>query len=112
VETILLLQRAITVLCGGYNLAHFARSWHGLGRREPKGLDSGAGVGRRNGRRVAAAVLAITNLAFLVTGVMPLVTLSLPVVSRHPGAQALAGLFPLAAVLAMTVLILRAQGRG
>ena len=71
VEVALMLQRATTVLCGGYNASYFCRSWWRL---------SGAGNGRR-ARRVAAAVLALTNLAFLVTSAAPV----LPAGAGPPG---------------------------
>ena len=97
VEVALMLQRAVTVLCSGYNASYFARSWHRL---------NGVGNGRR-ARRVAAAVLALTNLAFLVTSAAPV----LPGGAWRPGLQALAGLFPLSAAAAMTTLILRNRAR-
>ena len=96
-EVALMLQRAATILCGGYNASYFARSWWRL---------SGASNGRR-ARRVGAAVLALTNLAFLVTSVAPV----LPGGEWRPGLQVLAGLFPLAAAAAMTALILRNRAR-
>ena len=97
VEVALMLQRASTILCSGYNASYFGRSWWRL---------SGAGNGRR-ARRVAAAVLALTNLAFLVTSASPV----LPGGAWRPGLQALVGLLPLAAAAAMTVLILRNRAR-
>ena len=97
VEAALMLQRAATVLCGGYNASYFGRSWWRL---------SSADNGRR-ARRVAAAVLALTNLAFLVTSATPV----LPGEAWRPGLQALVGLFPLAAAAAMTILILRNRAR-
>ena len=53
------------------------------------------------------AVLTLTNLAFLVTGVAPV----LPAQAWRPGLHTLVGLFPLSAAPAMTTLILRNRVR-
>ena len=113
-EAIVLLQRSITLLCGGYNTVYFSRSWRRLGQWNGRaGAGDGAGGGNATrGKRIAAAVLALTNLAFLVTSVAPFVAPSYPLEAWQPGAQALAGLFPLAAVGSMTALIWRSRTRG
>ena len=99
-EAVLLLQAAV-VLSGGYNAACFGAMWRRMGRQ-------GAAGGGRRGRRLGAAVLALINLGFVATSGAQLT----PSVEVWPaGAAAAAGLIPLAAVGAMTVLILRSRSR-
>ena len=102
VEAVLLLQRAAIVLLGGYNAAHFGAMWRRMGRQ---GTAAGE---RKRGRRIGAGVLALTNLGFVLTSGAQLA----PTVEPWPaGIAALAGLVSMAAVGAMSVLVLRSRSR-
>lgn len=109
-----LLQRLLTVLFGGHNVVYFARYWRRLARRDmAEGSQRGLGgpPNARRGRRIAAAVLALTNMALMATGMASFIAPSFPLNHGQPGAQAVAGLLPLAAAAAMTGLILRGRIR-
>ncbi len=112
VEAVLLLQRAAIVLLGGYNAAHFGAMWRRMGRQGAaagEGWPGGAAAReRKRGRRIGAGVLALTNLGFVLTSGAQLA----PTVEPWPaGIAALAGLVPMAAVGAMSVLVLRSRSR-
>ena len=122
-ESVLLAQRAAIVLLGGYNAAHFGAMWRRMGRQGAAAGEGGpagpaAGEGRpggtaaagerRRGRRIGAGVLALTNLGFVLTSGAQLA----PTVEPWPaGIAALAGLVAMAAVGAMSVLVLRSRSR-
>ena len=112
-ESVLLAQRAAIVLLGGYNAAHFGAMWRRMGRQGAaagEGWPGGTAAAgeRRRGRRIGAAVLALTNLGFVLTSGAQLA----PTVEPWPaGIAALAGLVAMAAVGAMSVLVLRSRSR-
>ena len=111
-ESVLLAQRAAIVLLGGYNAAHFGAMWRRMGRQGAaagEGWPGGAAAGeRKRGRRIGAGVLALTNLGFVLTSGAQLA----PTVEPWPaGIAALAGLVAMAAVGAMSVLVLRSRSR-
>ena len=112
-ESVLLAQRAAIVLFGGYNAAHFGAMWRRMGRQgavagEGRPGEAAAAGERRRGRRIGAGVLALTNLGFVLTSGAQLA----PTVEPWPaGIAALAGLVSMAAVGAMSVLVLRSRSR-
>ena len=104
----LLLQRVLTVLSAGFNALYFLGY---LGQLAGQGKEAGNGLAwsRLQRRKVAVAVLACTNLALLVGGLLPLMAARFDLGNGRRGLELIAVLLPLAAALAMTALVLRAK---
>ena len=109
-EAALLLQRSAIVLFGGCNAAHFGAMWRRMGRQRAvagEGTPGETAAGeRRRGRRIGADVPALTNPDFVLTSGAQVA----PTVEPWPaGIAALAVLVPMAAVGAMSFLVLRSR---
>ena len=92
----LLLQRVLTVLSAGFNALYFFRYLRRMPARN-RGAGSSLALRRFQRRKVAVAVLACTNLALLVGGLVPLMVARFNLGSGRHGLELIAALLSLAA---------------